>query len=147
MHKTTPFNKDEKTGISEALGSIIYDLVYIKTDTNLRLHPDGIFPPQRGTFWRINKEKGILYTTGYIEEFKTYPGMATASPLEIIREYGNSDITVLAEEVFKLTKMNWNTTALMNKEPVTIDYSRKVVNLLKSGAIPEGILKDFRYYF
>jgi len=42
--------------------------------------------------------------------------------------------------------MNWNTTALMNKEPVTIEYARKVIDVLKTGLKAEGFLKDFRYY-
>jgi hypothetical protein len=42
--------------------------------------------------------------------------------------------------------MNWNTTVLMKKVPITIEYARKVNDILKSGIEPEGILKDFRYY-
>lgn len=146
IHKTTPFNEYEKKGIEDALGSIIYDLVHIQLGTALKLIPNGAYSPNRGTFWEINKEKGVLYTTGYIEVFETYPGLATASPIEINRNHGETELKTLVEQVFGLTKMNWNTTALMNKEPVTIEYARKVVDILKSGLEPEGVLKDFRYY-
>jgi argonaute-like protein implicated in RNA metabolism and viral defense len=95
---------------------------------------------------KTREGKGILYTTGYIEDFRTYPGAATASPIEINRNYGETELKKLAEQIFALTKMNWNTTALMNKEPVTIEYARKVIEVLKTGLEAEGILKDFRYY-
>lgn len=146
IHKTSSFNEDEKEGIEDALGDTLYDLVHLQLKTSLRLIPNGGFPPNRGTFWKINQEKGVLYTTGYVEEFRTYPGAATASPIEINRNHGATELKTLAEQVFGLTKMNWNTTVLMNKEPITIEYARKVNGILKSGIEPEGILKDFRYY-
>jgi hypothetical protein len=34
----------------------------------------------------------------------------------------------------------------MNKEPVTIEYARKVTDVLKTGLEAERVLKDFRYY-
>ncbi len=34
----------------------------------------------------------------------------------------------------------------MNKVPITIEYARKVNDILKSGMDAEGIIKDFRYY-
>jgi hypothetical protein len=146
IHKTSSFNEDEKEGIEDALGDTLYDLVHLQLKTSLRLIPNGGYPPNRGTFWKINQEKGVLYTTGYVEEFRTYPGAATASPIEINRNYGATELKTLAEQVFGLTKMNWNTTVLMNKEPITIEYARKVNGILKSGIAPEGILKDFRYH-
>ncbi|RZN41483.1 MAG: hypothetical protein EFT35_02240 [Methanophagales archaeon ANME-1-THS] len=73
-------------------------------------------------------------------------GAATVSPIEINRNYGETELKKLAEQVLGLTKMNWNTMALMNKEPVTIEYARKVVDVLKTGLEAEGFLKDFRYY-
>ena len=95
---------------------------------------------------KTKEGKGVLYTTGYIEEFKKYPGAATASPIEINRDFGKTNLRELAEQVFKLTKMNWNTTAFMNKEPATIEYARRVNNVLKTGLEAENFLKDFRYY-
>jgi len=146
IHKTSSFNEDEKVGIEDALGDTAYDLVHIQLNTPLKLIPNAGFPPNRGTFWKINQEKGVLYTTGYVEEFRTYPGAATASPIEINRNKGNTSLKALAEQIYGLTKMNWNTTVLMNKVPITIEYARKVNAILKSGIEPEGILKDFRYY-
>lgn len=148
IHKTTDFNEDEKQGVEAALQNIPYDLVHIQLNTSLRLIPERDFPPNRGTFWDLETEggKGILYTTGYVESFRTYPGAATASPIEINRNYGETELKKLAEQILGLTKMNWNTTALMNKEPVTIEYARKVNDVLKTGLKAEGFLKDFRYY-
>ena len=146
VHKTSFFNREEKLGIENAIPNISYDLVHVQLNTSLKLIPNGGYPPNRGTFWKINDKKGILYTSGYVEEFRTYPGAATASPIEINRNYGDTELKILAEQIYGLTKMNWNTTALMNKKPITIEYGRKVSDILKSGVEAEGILKDFRYY-
>jgi len=147
VHKTSFFNEDEKLGTENALSNISHDLVHIQLNTSLRLVPDRSYPPNRGTLWKINLEKGVFYTKGYVGEFKTYPGAATASPIEINRNYGDTELKTLAEQIYGLTKMNWNTTVLTNKKPITIEYARKVNDILKSGIVePEGILKDFRYY-
>lgn len=146
IHKTTYFNSDEKMGIKNALGDISYNLVYLKLNTSLKLIPDHGYPPLRGTFWKMNDRMGVLYTAGYIEEFKTYPGAATPSPVEIDRNKGNIDVEKLAKQILGLTKMDWNTTVLMKKEPVTIKLARKVCDMLKAGLKPEEILKDFRHY-
>ena len=146
IHKTSLFNEEEKIGAEKALQSALYDLVHIQLNTSLRLIPKKGYPPDRGTFWKIKDERGVLYTTGYVEEFGTYPGVATASPIEINRNYGETKTKILAEQIYGLTKMNWNTTALMNKEPITIGYARKVVDMLKTNIKAERILKDFRYY-
>lgn len=147
VHKTTFFNEDEKMGMESALADITYDLVHLQLNTALRLMPDGMYPPNRGTFWKINGERGLFYSTGYVEEFGTYPGAATPSPIEINKNYGDTMIKKLTEQIYGLTKMDWNTTVLMNKEPITIKYARRVNDILKTGLEAEGILKDFRYYF
>ena len=146
IHKTTFFNLNEQTGIENALGDISYDLVHIKLNTSLRLVPDDKYPPQRGTFWKIDDKRGILYTVGKIEEFGTYPGPGTPSAIEISRDEGSTDTERLAKQILDLAKMDWNTTVLMSKEPITIKFARKVSDVLKAGVEPEEILKDFRYY-
>jgi len=146
IHKTTFFNPGEQTGIENALGDISYDLVYIKKSASLKLVPDGKYPPQRGTFWKINDKKGVLYTVGYVEEFGTYPGPGTPSVIEINRDRGSTDIEKLAKQILELAKMDWNTTVLMSGEPITIKFARKVSDILKTDVEPEEILKDFRYY-
>jgi len=147
VHKTSPFNDDEKLGIERAIGEqTIFDLIHIQSKTPLRLIPNGAYPPQRGVFWKIDQDRGVLYTVGVVEEFNTYPGAGTPQPIEINRNYGEFEVKALAEQVLGLTKMNWNTTSLMNREPITIDYARKVVGVLKAGRRIDGILRDFRYY-
>lgn len=146
IHKTTFFNSDEKNGIENGLGDISHNFVHVKLNTSLKLIPDHGYPPQRGVFWKMNDKQGILYTAGRIEEFGTYPGAATPSPIEIDRNKGNINVEKLAKQILGLTKMNWNTTVLMNKEPATIKFARKVCDMLKAGLEPEEILKDFRHY-
>jgi len=146
IHKTSPFNDEEKSGVEKVMKDIKYDLVFTQMGTTARLFPRGAYPPNRGTFWKVDQNRGILYTTGKVEEFGTYPGPGTPTPIEINKNYGELTIEALAKQILGLTKMNWNTTALMNKEPITIGYAKKVVEVIKAGLRVERILKDFRFY-
>jgi len=147
LHKTTFFDDWEKQGALLAVSDgTACDLIYAQFRTARRLIASGGYPPDRGTFWQTNEDGGLLYTTGYVASRKTYPGMGTPHPLQITKHHGDSPITSIAKEVLGLTKMNWDSAAIMNREPVTIEYSRRVIEVLKEGVQPEQTLKDFRYY-
>lgn len=154
VHKTTAFKEPEIEGITRAMGtSTPLDLVHVKAKTDLRLYPEtGGYPAKRGTFLILNHKMGLLHTTGVTEttykgkKTETYLGAGTPSPLEIESSFGNTDITTLARQILALTKMNWNSTRVMNSEPITIDYARKVIRLLKAGLIPQKIPRDISYY-
>jgi len=147
VHKTTFFDDMELRGAQSAIPKgTASDLVHVQFRTARRLIASGGYPPNRGTFWETNDESGLLYTTGYVSSLGTYPGMGTPHPLQITRHSGDTPITSIAKEILGLTKMNWDSAALMNREPVTINYSRRVSDVLKEGVTPEQTLKDFRYY-
>jgi hypothetical protein len=148
LHKTTFFNTAEKQGVKNALSEFdsTYDLVYIIENPSLRLFTDKEVPPSRGTFLKIDKVTGLIYTTGYVESFKTYPGIGIPKPLEFRIDEGKTKIEELGKEILALTKMDWNSTNLMLREPVTIKYASNIVEILKAGLQPHEVVKDIRYY-
>lgn len=154
VHKTSSFKeKDEKEGFLKGIkGSC--NLVHIKYGTHLKIIADENYPPRRGSYWEIDERTSLLYTTGVVlinkpNEYifdETYPGIGTARPIELSIEYNSLSSKDIAQDVLKLTKMNLNTTRFMNRRPITTVLSRRVVDILKTGIEPKGILTDFRYY-
>ena len=88
----------------------------------------------------------LLYTTGVVESFGTYPGIGIPRPFEIARDEGATEIDILAKHVLALTKMDRNNTNLMNGELVTTKYASRIVEFLKAGLRTEEIVKDIRCY-
>jgi len=150
IHKTTSFKRGERDGFLRG-GVDKVNLVHVKGKTHLKLIPDGGYPPKRGTFWKIDERTGLLYTTGVVSIGKqfhdeTYPGLGVAHPLELETCHAVSIIEDIALDLLKLTKMSFNSTKVMLREPITLGLAEKVVQVLKTGITPEGVFKDFRFY-
>jgi hypothetical protein len=148
LHKTTFFNIAEKQGVRGVLSRVgsDYDLVYVIKNPSLRLFTDKKVAPSRGTFQKIDTVKGLIYTTGYVESLKTYPGIGIPKPLEFHVDEGKTNVEKLGKEILALTKMDWNSTNLMLREPVTTKYASNIVEILKAGLQPHEVVKDIRYY-
>lgn len=147
IHRTLDFTKDEINGAIKALSDVKnVDMLHIIENTNLRILPEGK-DPMRGTFLKLEEYRGLLYTTGYSEAEGTYPGVGTPSPLELVRYHGNRSIEELALQVYSLTKMDWNTTRVMLREPVTIKYAERVTDIVKLGVKGGPLVRDIRFYF
>ncbi len=147
VHKSTAFLGDELAGAQEALGEIPQvDLVHIQTSSIIRLFTNTGYPPQRGTFLKLSENRGLLYTTGVVQLFGTYPGAHIPAPLEIHKHLGERSIEVLACEVLALTKMNWNTSNLMSRTPVTLKYSDRIADVMKYRDVQSEKFLDFRLY-
>ena len=146
IHRTLDFKEEEIDGITSALKSADVNLVHIVGNPDERILSDK--SPKRGTFvYDENGNRGWLYTTGYTESAKMYLGIGTPKPLGLVKCYGERDLEELALQVFALTKMDWNTIRPMLRDPVTIKYAEKVVDLIKVGLKTEFTVKDMRYYF
>lgn len=143
IHKTTDFwtgaiNADFaeteglKKGIKDTLGNDIYlDLVTIKSSKFKLLRSEGDYPVMRGTFLEVDRNYGVLYTTGYIPYFETYPGMHIPRPLDIIKFEGDSSITTLSQEILALTKLNFNNCNYYDGLPITIRFAQKVGEIIQ----------------
>ena len=147
--KTSRFRDEEAEGIIEALeeaGTELRDLVWVQESYAVRVLRDGDYPVLRGTFVDLDG-KGLLYTNGSIPYYGTYPGSYVPNPL-LLCPHPSSDSTIsqIAEEVFSLTKINWNSTQMNQRLPIPIRAARKVGEVLKYLSNDQSVSTDYRRY-
>ena len=147
--KTSRFREEEAEGVLKAIeeaGTELRDLVWVQESYSVKILRNGNYPVLRGTFVNL-AGKGLLYTNGSIPYYGTYPGLYDPRPL-LLCPHKSCDSTVaqIAEEVFSLTKINWNSTQMNQRLPIPIRAARKVGEVLKY--LNEGQVEstDYRRY-
>lgn len=131
-------------GIKETLGEDTdFDLVSIK-GSKIRMLRTSQYPVMRGTFMKISEEKAILYTSGYIPYYNTYPGSFIPAPLEI-ENIGDTPIKNICVEIFALTKMNFNNADYCDSFPITLQFSKKVGEIIQY--LPEDMENPPNKYY
>lgn len=147
VHKTSPHNDAELDGFREALDANGVDSAdFLSLGRSFtRLFRDGGYPPLRGTFLSLDRWVHALYTRGSVDFFATYPGMYVPSALRLLCEEVEQTPAFLAEEIFSLTKMNWNNTQFDNRNPIMIRAARGVGDILKYVEKGHGQSR-YRYY-
>ena len=147
--KTSRFREDEAEGILKALaeaGTELRDLVWVQESYSVKILRDGNYPVLRGTFVNL-AGKGLLYTNGSIPYYGTYPGQYDPRPLLLCpHACCDSTISQIAEEVFSLTKINWNSTQMNQRLPIPIRAARKVGEILKYLDEGQTVSADYRRY-
>jgi len=147
--KTSRFRQDEADGILRALeeaGTELRDLVWVQESYSVKILRDGNYPVLRGTFVNL-AGKGLLYTNGSIPYYGTYPGQYDPRPLLLCpHESCDSTVAQIAEEVFSLTKINWNSTQINQRLPIPIRAARKVGEVLKYMEEGQIVSTDYRRY-
>jgi hypothetical protein len=129
MHKTTAFTDSEREGFNKALQQLpVVEYVNIAPG-NFRLVQRSAYPPKRGTLCRINDAATYLFTTGFIPEWKTYPGMHVPVPVRITTD-AEVDILRAANDVLALARMNWNTAFDTTGAPITLRFARQVGGIM-----------------
>ena len=141
IHKTSDFwdayvNPDYNEldgivdGIKESLGEDIeYDLVTIK-NSQLRLLRNSDYPVLRGTLLKVSNDKAFLYSNGFIPYYDTYPGAYVPMPLSV-ENIGETPIVEICQEILALTKMNFNNCSYCDGLPITIQFSKKVGEIIQ----------------
>lgn len=81
LHKTSKFNEAELAGFKVALRNIPIVEPINMAPSMFRLVQFGAYPPRRGTLCQINNTSTYLFTSGYMPEWKTYPGPHIPTPL------------------------------------------------------------------
>lgn len=146
VHKSSRFSPEELQGFKEALQGVpFWDLVaFGKRGTQfLRL---GQYPPLRGTWVRFDDTNYLLYTQGYVPFLRTYPGMRSPQPQEILELVGTSPADTVMREVLALTKLNWNSADFSCDEPITLAFSRKVGEILAELKPSVNPQKEYKFY-
>jgi len=140
-----PSGESRLKAIEEA-GTELRDLVWVQESYSVKILRDGNYPVLRGTFVDLGG-KGLLYTNGSIPYYGTYPGLYDPRPLLLCpHESCDSTISQISEEVFSLTKINWNSTQMNQRLPIPIRAARMVGGILKY--LKEGQVEssDYRKY-
>lgn len=114
--------------------------------TGLRLYRHGTRPAMRGTFWPVSDRKGFLWGSGFKSRLRTYDGFGVPVPMCIEIQHGEASLEQVAQDVLALTKLNYNCCKLGEHEPVTIDYSGAVGEILVSNRSAPKRMPQFKYY-
>jgi hypothetical protein len=48
------------------------------------------------------------------------------TPIEIVENYGDASLETICQEIFALTKVNWNSADFCIRNPITFDYASEV---------------------
>ncbi|MFQ5834145.1 MAG: RNA-binding domain-containing protein [Candidatus Thorarchaeota archaeon] len=145
IHKSSRFKSGERKGFLDAIGGAKADLVAIRPESSIQFVRTGRYPMLRGTLIRLAEKRFLLFTSGYIPRLRTYPGPRIPRPLNLEID-ADSEPEQVATEVLKLTKINWNTAAFCDKKPITLEFPRRVGQVLSE--LPDGakIQSHYRFY-
>ena len=142
IHKLTRFRKDEREGLQEGLSGINeIDMLEINIDSALRYvssvpkregrFDEDNFPVKRGTAIILDDYTVLLWIHGSTDSVKQgrryYQGKRRIPAPIVLRRYaGKSDLSVVAQEILGLSKMDWNSADLYSKLPATVYSSKKI---------------------
>ena len=163
LHKTTHFTRDEMDGICNALEGIDnIELLQIQQFSNWRAiklrknqstgkHEFDDYPIDRGTIIQLDQFSFLIWTHGLVQINELtkpyYQGKrGIPAPLLIKRFRGTDPIETVANDILKLTKMNWNGAELYKTMPVTIDFSKRLSVMGKQLEELGNKAYDFRYF-
>ncbi|MEM9856930.1 MAG: hypothetical protein AAF843_06225, partial [Bacteroidota bacterium] len=157
VHKTTDFWDSAispdypeveglRDGIVQELGDeVVIDFVTVKSSNVKLLRKLGKYPVHRGTLMKIHDKQGILYTTGYIPYYESYPGLHVPHPIEISIYSGDSSVEKVSREIMALTKLNFNNCNFYSSLPITIQFSKRVGEIIQY--LEDGIVPPSKYYY
>jgi hypothetical protein len=146
VHKSSRFWPEELTGFREAIQGIPYwDLIAIQR-RGIQFLRQGDYPPLRGTWVRFDDHDYLLYTQGYVPYLRTYPGMRSPQPQEIVEHHGTSPMDMVMREILALTKLNWNSADFSVSQPITLSFSRRVGEILAEMPTTVSPQEEYRFY-
>ena len=147
IHKTSRYKLEELNGFEKASQKIqLKDFVTIETRGIRFMRKKGIYPPLRGTVIQIGANDYLLYTKGYSNYLDTYPGLRVPTPIEVVEHHGDAPMETICQEIFSLTKMNWNSADFCIRNPITLEYASEVGKIL--AYVPEEVIPrpEYRFY-
>ena len=145
LHKTSRFDEAEQEGFRHGFRDIpIVELINIMP-TQFRLLTYGTYPLRRGTLCTVNKTATYLFTTGYMPEWRTYPGPHIPAPVKLVSD-DDVDMHQVGSDILGLARMNWNTASMSSAHPVTLFFSRRVGGIMAEVGPDREPHPSFRYY-
>lgn len=151
IHGRTRFNDEEWSGFCDAIDLNQTHLIGVRiTRSNeYKLYSSGERAVRRGTAVRMGNRVGLLWTSGFIEKLKTYPGRETPNPLrvEIVNDTRKeTKIETVLKDILMLTKMNFNSCVYADGIPVTMRFADAIGDVLMTAKNEKIPPLPFRYY-
>lgn len=148
LHSRSAINNEEFEGYQEACPNNV-KLVGVRVRLDRfgpRLYRTGSMPVLRGTFWRLSKRAGLLWGSGFKPRLATYDGWEAPAALRIDVQHGDVPVERVAQDIFGLTKLNYNACRLGDSEPVTVGFSDAVGEILISNPKISHRKPNFKFY-
>lgn len=146
LHKSSKYTAEELEGFKRAADGVDYDFVAILDGSSkIAVFREGEQPVLRGTIVELPGGRCLLYTSGHVPFLGLYPGPHTPNPLEIAEHFGDSTPKQICKEIMMLTKLNWNSANFASHLPITLQFSRKVGEIMKEA--PESMRLEHKYMY
>jgi len=147
IHGKTFLNNEEWTGFSSVTQMGINVVGVRIRPSNLRLYRPGKFPVLRGMVHIETKNRGYLWSTGFIPRLRTFPHQGIPFPLEIEICGGEADLLTVMRDVLTLTKLNYNACHFADGKPITLQFANKIGDILTAGPIEKDKAPlPFKFY-
>lgn len=144
--KRTPFRREEREGLLEGLhGIAAIDMLEITEEPTLRFiasqprrrgegFEEASFPVSRGTAIVLDGRRALMWVHGTVEAIRRgrhyyRGGNRIPAPLLVTRHFGDTNLGVLAAEIFGLSKMDWNNLEPYSMLPATVQSSNKIARI------------------
>jgi hypothetical protein len=147
LHSTYRFDDSEWAGFV-AVSPAATNLCAIRIvdgHRDLKLYRDGSYPVLRGTAVKFTPRSGLLWTTGYVPDLRSYLGMETPNPIHVEISRGDIDLETVFQDIMGLTKMNFNSCHFNDRLPVTIRFANAIGDILT--AVKQDSIPPLPFYY
>jgi len=148
LHSRSSISRAEFKGYQAACDTSV-KLVGIRVRSDfhgLRLFRTGNMPVLRGTFLQRGERSAHLFASGFKPRLGTYDGGDVPAPLRIDVQHGDADVRQVGRDILALTKLNYNACRYGSAQPVTVNFSDAVGEILISNKAVEDRRNSFKYY-
>jgi hypothetical protein len=147
IHGRTYLNDEEWEGFTSVVDSDTKVVGIRIRQSALKLFRQGDYFLLRGMAYIENKRVGHLWTTGYIPRLSTSPFQGVPIPLRIEICKGESDIKTVLQDIYALTKLNYNSCHYGDSEPITLRFADNIGDILTAGPIKKDEAPlPFKFY-
>ena len=104
LHCTYRFNEGEWKALKSVCpkNTKLCAIRIVDGHRDLKLYRAGNYRVLRGTAVKLALRSGLLWTTGYVRDLRTYPGMETPNPIHIEVSHGEIDLDVVFNDIMGL---------------------------------------------
>jgi hypothetical protein len=145
IHKASPSGEAEREAFDDSLRGIKRRALISLTKAGTFFLRPGRKPVSRGAAIPFGEKLGLVYTSGYIPFLKCYPGKRMPQPWEIKENWGSIEFKEAADDLLRLTKLNWSTADFSADVPITMAPATRASEIFKILGRDDLVLDD-RYW-